>query len=58
MRTALSGNMAEEDFNVVIVNRRFVLFLFLKYRFSSGIVYKSTGLAPVSKKGEKNDTHP
>jgi len=32
MWTAITGNTAKEVFNVVIVNRRFVLF-FLKYRF-------------------------
>jgi len=35
MRTAFTGNMAKEVFNVVIVNRRFVL-LFLS--IGSGIV--------------------
>jgi len=42
LRTAFKGNMAEEVFNVVIVNRRFVLLF--KYRFGhrlgTGIVLK------------------
>jgi len=41
--------VAEEVFNVVFVNRRFVL-LFLKYRFSYRYRFKSTGLALVSEK--------
>jgi len=49
--SAPCGNMAEEVYNYVIVNRRFGL-LFLKYRFrhclGTGIVLKSIGLAPVS----------
>jgi len=47
-----TGNMAEELFIVVIVNRLFVL-LFLKYRFRHRYRFKSSGLAPVSKKEGK-----
>jgi len=38
MRTAFTGNLAEEVFNVVIVNRRFVLLLFLSIASGTGIV--------------------
>jgi len=48
----LTGNTAEEVFNVVIVNRRFVLFIYFKYRFRLRYRFKSSGLAPVSKKNK------
>jgi len=49
MRTVFTGNMAEEVFNVVIVDRRFVhFFYFLSIGSGTG-----TGI------GKKpNDTHP
>jgi len=47
-RTAFTGNMVEEVFNVVIGNRRLVLLLF----------FLSSGLAAESGKKEKNHTHP
>jgi len=52
MRMSFTGNMAEEVFNVVIVNHRFVLFIFLSIGSGTGIVLK----VPVSGK-TKNDTH-
>jgi len=59
MRTTFTGNMAKEVFNVVIVNRRFGLLLFFKVSFQAPFRhryrFKTTGLAPVSKK-TKNDT--
>jgi len=53
MRTAFTGNMAEEVFNVVIVNRRFVIFFFkvsVQAPFRQRYRFKSTGLPPVSEK--------
>jgi len=41
MRTAFTGNLAEEVFNVVIINRRFVLLLFLSIGSGTGIVLKA-----------------
>jgi len=55
MRTAFTGNMDEEVFNVVIVNLRFVILLFFKYQFRHRYRFKSIGLAPVS---ERNQTIP
>jgi len=58
MRTAFTVNMAEEVFNVVIVNRRFVLLFFklsVQAPFRQRYRFKSTCLTPVS---EKNQTLP
>jgi len=55
MRTAFTGKMAKEVFN--IVNRRFVLLLFLNYRSGTGIVFE----VPVSHRYQnlkKDETHP
>jgi len=56
MRPAITGNMAKEVFNVIIVNRRFVL-LFLKVSVQAPFRHryrlKSTVLAPVSEEEEK-----
>jgi len=56
MRTAFTGNMAEEVFNVLIVSRRFVLLLLLKASvqapFRHRYHFKSTALAPVSEKSQ------
>jgi len=50
--------MAKEVLNVLIVNRRFVLFkIYLSIGLGTGIVIKVPVLAPVSEE-EKNDTHP
>jgi len=55
MRTAFTGNMAEDVFNVVIVNRRFVLFKEVSFQapFRQRYRFKSTSLAP-----NKNKTIP
>jgi len=37
MRTAFTGNTAEEVFNIVIVNRRFVLLFLFKHQFRHGL---------------------
>jgi len=52
--------MAEEVFNVVIVNRRFVLFkkkVSVQAPFRHWYRFKSIGLAPASER-KPNDIHP
>jgi len=57
MRAAFTGNMAEEVFNDVIVDRRFVLLLFFKYRFRQSPFFNNKLFFKFCNKNERKCRH-